>query len=488
MTTIIAYLLWTAYLIIAGIITLYCWAQLNLLFQYWNHRKNKINSLEKMKQEEPFEWPPITIQLPVYNELKVIERLLQSIAQLDYPADLLEIQIVDDSTDETTKICRETVQKYKALGLNWSHIHRTHRVGFKAGALQNAMKQTRFPFIAIFDADFAPSANFLKKAIRFFSDPNVGAVQTRWGYLNKRYNWLTRIQALQLNVHFTIEQKGRSVSGYCNQFNGTAGIWRKRTIEEAGGWQADTITEDLDLSIRAQLKGWKIYYAEEITVRSELPIYLSDYQQQQARWITGGIAVFKKLGYPVVKSNWNWKIKLNALFQMGASLMYGLVYLLGILGLALLFFPELHEIYPTATFLLLFYQMGFFALFLVFGAAQVFAENEGGVFSSFPIYLVNALGLSNFYSKAIGKGLFSQSLIFHRTPKYGLSLNVTFNKYPISKSNWVEGLLSLAFGLAFCYGLTIENYYFLLLHGLLTVGFFFVFFQSLKRPSSNHEN
>ena len=487
MIIILTYFFWILYLLIAGCITFYCLIQLHLLHNYWKYKRVKNNPLKKTATP-PIQWAPITIQLPVYNEIKVIDRLLQSIAQLEYPADLLQIQILDDSTDGTTNICRETVQKYKALGLNWSLIHRTHRVGFKAGALQNALKQAQFPFIAIFDADFTPSAKFLKQAIRFFSNPEVGAVQARWGYLNKKYNWLTRIQAIQLNVHFTIEQKGRDLSGYFNQFNGTAGIWRKKAIEDAGGWQMDTITEDLDLSIRSQLKGWKVHYAEDITVSSELPIYLSDYQKQQARWITGGISVLKKLGTRVLKSDLNWKVKLHALVQMGASLMYALVYLLGIIGLILLFFPGLHEILPVATLLLLFYQLGFFSLFLVFGAAQVFAKKEGGVFISFPIYLINAIGLSHFYSRAVVKGFINKSLFFHRTPKYGTFVNGKVTKFNISKSNWEEGVLSLIFAFGFCYGVFIGNYYFLLLHGLLTVGFIFIFIQSINRHLTSDEN
>lgn len=483
MITFFGYLLWTLYLIIAGVITFYCFIQLQLLFQYWMGKGKKTNRCANT-DKEPYDWPPVTIQLPVYNEFKVIDRLLQSIAQLEYPAELLEIQIVDDSTDETTEICRKAVQKYKAAGKNWTLIHRIDRVGFKAGALQNALRQAKFPFIAIFDADFTPSAKFLKNTIRFFSDNQVGAIQTRWGYLNKNYNWLTQIQALQLNVHFTIEQKGRSVGGYFNQFNGTAGIWRKSAIEDAGGWQSDTITEDLDLSIRAQLNGWKIHYEEEITVPSELPIHLSDYQQQQARWISGGVAVFKKLGSTVLKSKLNWKIKIHTLTQMGAGLVYGLVYLIGILGWFLLFLPDLNEIYPAAPLLLLFYQVGFFSLVLVFGAAQIFAQKEGGNFSSFPRYLVNAMGLSHFYSLAIWKGLFSKSAFFHRTPKYGSSAQITSGRFQLSKINWTEGWLSLMFGGASYYGIYTDNYYFLLLHGLLTVGFFSIFFQSLISPAS----
>jgi cellulose synthase/poly-beta-1,6-N-acetylglucosamine synthase-like glycosyltransferase len=483
MIMFLAYLFWTFYLIIAGVITFYCGIQLHLLMRYWNYKRSK-TSHTQTPIKEPSQWPPITIQLPVFNEFRVIERLLEAIAQLDYPTDQLEIQILDDSTDKTTHICREVVQKHKLLGKNWNLIHRTDRVGFKAGALQHALQKANYPFIAIFDADFMPSAKFLKESIRFFTDRRVGAVQARWGYSNKSFNWLTKIQALQLNVHFTIEQKGRSISSYFNQFNGTAGIWRKSAIEDAGGWQADTIAEDLDLSIRAQLKGWKINFVEEVTVPSELPIFLSDYKQQQARWITGGVSVLKKLGRSVLKSKLNWGVKLHALVQMGASLMYGLVYLLGILGLFLLFLPGLQVIFPTAPLLLLFYQLGFFSLFLVFGAAQIFAQNEGKVFSSFPLYLINALGLSNHYSLALGKGLFGKSLFFHRTPKYGSVKGASRSKFHIAKCNWNEGVLSLVFGFATCYGIIRENYYFLLLHGLLTIGFFFIFLQSIRRPTS----
>lgn len=232
--------------------------------------------------------PAVTVQLPIYNEFYVAERLLDSVARLDYPRDRLQIQVLDDSTDETSAVVAQKVIELESAGFNISHLQRTDRTGFKAGALQEAMGGVTGEFIAIFDADFIPDPAFLRQTVGYFDDDKVAAVQTRWGHLNEDQSLLTRIYAFMLNAHFTVEQRGRNASGYFINFNGTAGLWRREAIEDAGGWRADTLTEDIDLSYRAQLRGWRLIYLEDVVSPAELPADMPGIRSQQRRWIKGG--------------------------------------------------------------------------------------------------------------------------------------------------------------------------------------------------------
>ncbi|MEY4048809.1 MAG: hypothetical protein RL284_2360, partial [Bacteroidota bacterium] len=259
-------------------ITLYCVMQFDLLVYYKRGLKSLSPSTGGSLKNEvddilpaDYVWPMVTVQLPLYNEQYVVERLIDTIAAFDYPKDRFEIHILDDSTDETLDIVKRKVEEYKAKGFQIEQILRTVRQGYKAGALKDGTVFAKGEFLAIFDADFMPKPEFLKKTVPFFQDPKVGVVQTRWEHINQNYSLITKLQALQLNVHFTVEQVGRMQGDYFLQFNGTAGVWRKSTIEDAGGWEADTLTEDLDLSIRAQMKGWKIKFLEGIGSPAELP-------------------------------------------------------------------------------------------------------------------------------------------------------------------------------------------------------------------------
>src|SRR5687767_7378266 len=259
---IVAYIVIGIYTFALASVTFYCVFQFHLLFQYRKGRKNK--SLAQTGDIDNAQLPFVTIQLPIYNERYVVERLIDNIVQIKYPADKLEIQILDDSTDDTSEVCRKKTEEYSQKGHMIHYYHRSHRQGFKAGALRNGLLKSRGEYIAIFDADFMPDPDFLLHTIPYFADPTVGVVQTRWEHINGDYSLITRLQAFQLNVHFTIEQSGRQSAGYLLQFNGTAGVWRKEAIIDAGGWQSDTLTEDLDLSYRAQLKGWRIRYRQDI--------------------------------------------------------------------------------------------------------------------------------------------------------------------------------------------------------------------------------
>ena len=260
----------------------YALAQLNLLFNYLTARK-KEDTADKFDFSKPDEIPFVTIQLPVYNEMYVMDRLLDNIAKIDYPKDKLEIQVLDDSTDETVETTREHIEKLQKTGLDIKHMTRKDRTGFKAGALKEGLKTAKGDFIAIFDSDFLPEEDWLQRTVPYFKNPNIGVVQTRWGHINRNYSILTKIQAFALDAHFTLEQVGRNSKGHFINFNGTAGVWRKECIIDAGNWEGDTLTGDLDLSYRAQLKNWKFKYLEDVETPAELPIVISAARLQQFR-------------------------------------------------------------------------------------------------------------------------------------------------------------------------------------------------------------
>ena len=319
------------------LIFLYALAQLNLLFNYLRSKKDE-KEAPKFNLTNPEETPFITIQLPVYNELYVMERLLNNIAQIDYPLDKLEIQVLDDSTDESFEQTKNHIAALQKNGIPIFHVSRENRTGFKAGALKEGLKTAKGEYIAIFDADFLPKTDWLLKTVPYFKDPEIGVVQTKWAHLNKDYSLLTRVQAFALDVHFTLEQAGRNNKGHFINFNGTAGIWRKECIVDAGNWQGDTLTEDLDLSYRAQLKNWKFKYLEEVETPAELPVVISAARSQQFRWNKGGAENFQKMSWKVIKSkNIPFKTKIHGLLHLLNSTMF-----LSVLVVALLSIPMLY--------------------------------------------------------------------------------------------------------------------------------------------------
>src|SRR5581483_1763258 len=270
-----------------------------LVYLYYKNRKNRTTEPAQRFSE----LPRVTVQLPIFNEQFVVDRLLNAICQLDYPLDRLEIQVLDDSTDETVAVARGLVQHYAAKGFPVTYHHRTNRHGFKAGALAEGLNSAKGEFVAIFDADFVPPADFLKRTIHHFTDPKIGMVQTRWTHINRNYSFLTEVEAILLDGHFVLEHSGRARSNVFFNFNGTAGVWRRTAIEEAGGWQHDTLTEDTDLSYRAQLKGWKFVYLQDVECPAELPVEMTAFKTQQARWAKGLIQTGKKILPKVLKSD-----------------------------------------------------------------------------------------------------------------------------------------------------------------------------------------
>src|SRR5512135_3242642 len=277
------------------------------------------------------ELPRVTIQLPIFNEMYVTERLIAAVAKIDYPRDLLDAQVLDDSTDETTTIARACVHRFRDAGLDIVYIHRTNRKGFKAGALENGLATAKGEFVAVFDADFIPEADFLRRTVDFFTDPGIGMVQTRWGHLNRDYSVLTQAQAILLDGHFVIEHTARNRSGRFFNFNGTAGIWRREAITSGGGWQHDTLTEDLDLSYRAQLAGWRFLYLPDLVTQAEVPVEMNAFKSQQHRWAKGSIQTALKLLPLIRRSDVPKEVKKEAFFHLTANVGYLLMIPLTIL-------------------------------------------------------------------------------------------------------------------------------------------------------------
>ncbi|MFT5103620.1 MAG: cellulose synthase/poly-beta-1,6-N-acetylglucosamine synthase-like glycosyltransferase, partial [Candidatus Latescibacterota bacterium] len=340
------------------LIFLYALAQLNLLFNYLRSRKTCAKTCEKFDLSKEDEIPYVTIQLPVYNELYVMERLLNNISLMEYQRDKLEIQVLDDSTDESFLITQNLVNKLQKSGLDIQHITRENRTGFKAGALKEGLKTAKGEFIAIFDADFLPQKDWLLRTIPYFKDPEIGVVQTRWGHINKDYSILTRVQAFALDAHFTLEQVGRNSKGHFINFNGTAGVWRHECILDAGNWEGDTLTEDLDLSYRAQLKNWKFKYLEEVETPAELPVVISAARSQQFRWNKGGAENFRKmLGRVWKNKNIPFKTKLHGTLHLLNSTMFLNILIVAILSIPMLYIKNEYEHLK-----IYFYVMSFFVL------------------------------------------------------------------------------------------------------------------------------
>lgn len=319
--------IWTiCYFVVLFGLSLYGLHRYVIVYLFLKNRRNRPQPLSHFER-----LPKVTVQLPVFNELHVVERLLNSVAALRYPRELLQVQVLDDSTDETTAIAAERVQQLKAEGLDIELIHRTDRTGFKAGALENGLRTSSGEFILILDADFVPEPDMLQKTIHYFTDANVGMIQTRWGHLNRDYSLLTRVQALFLDGHLLLEQTARSRSGRFFNFNGTAGLWRRICIEEAGGWQHDTLTEDLDLSYRAQLKGWRFVFLADLVTPAELPVDMNGFKSQQHRWTKGSIQTCMKLLPSVWKADLPLLIKLEATAHLTSNYAYLLLFFLCIL-------------------------------------------------------------------------------------------------------------------------------------------------------------
>lgn len=393
----------------------------------------------------------VTIQLPMYNEMYVVERLIDSICEIDYPKDKLEIQVLDDSTDETVDVVAKLVKAKQDLGFDIQHVRRSNREGFKAGALKEGMKSAKGKYIAIFDADFIPKKDFLRKTLRYFTSDKIGLVQTRWEHLNEDYSILTKIQALALNGHFVIEQTVRNKAGFFIQFNGTGGVWLKECIEDAGNWNADTLTEDLDLSYRAQLRGWKFVYLRDFTTPAELPAEMNALKAQQFRWTKGAIETSKKLLPLVWKGKIPLRVKLQATFNLTNNLVFPFTLLAGILNVPLIFIKNAGPYWNFFNFMAIFI-VAFISTFLFYLYAQKDVHPDWRKkIALFPLFMAGSMGFTLNNTRAVVEGLMSRKSEFVRTPKFKVEkksdqLSSEKNKYlaktKIQPSTYIELLLA----------------------------------------------
>jgi len=466
------------------IICLFSLGQFNLTWHYLKSRKK-----HEVHEDELTEFPHVTVQLPVYNERYVVERLIDAVVKLEYPKDRLEIQVLDDSTDDTVEIIAKKVNAYAANGWDISHVRRPERKGYKAGALAYGLEKAKGEFIAIFDADFVPNTDFLIRTLPKFSSDNIGMVQTKWSHLNTDYTRLTKIQAFWLDAHFTVEQKGREHAGSFINFNGTAGVWRKTCIEDAGGWQYDTITEDLDLSYRAQLKGWKFVYREEIESPAELPILIPAVKSQQYRWNKGAAETARKTLGKVLTSDIGWKHKVRAVLHLLNSSVFLLLLIAAVLSIPMLYIkeynPDLEFVFDLGSiFIIGFLAMGFF--YWVAAKATHPEYTFRYFIRNFPMFLAFSMGMALHNSIAVVEGYLGIKTPFVRTPKFNVQSkgdswkgNIYLNKV-LTPVTLMEGALSVYFTYGIIAGFKLEDYGLMLFHAMLAIGFAYVFILSVK--------
>ncbi|MSV33989.1 MAG: glycosyltransferase [Bryobacterales bacterium] len=404
-------------------------AVLTVLSCYGLHRYHMIRGYWKYRKQMPTEAPQkfeqlprVTVQLPIYNEQYVVERLIEETCKLDYPRDLLQIQVLDDSTDETHPFTERLVAQYQAAGWPIEYIHRGNRQGYKAGALQNGLNTATGEIVAIFDADFIPPVDFLRRTVDYFADPKVGMVQTRWGYLNRHYNVLTEVQAMLLDGHFVLEHVARSGGGRFFNFNGTAGILRKSMIEDAGGWQHDTLTEDSDLSYRAQLKGWQFVYVPSIECLSELPVETYGFQVQQSRWAKGLTQVAMKLLPAILKSDVPFKVKAEAFFHLTPNISYPLMILVSALMLPVMIVRFYMGWFQMIVIDLPLIIASFWSIsaFYVVAHRELFPRNWKRAFLFLPALMAAGVALTIINSRAVIEALCGYQTSFARTPKYAI--------------------------------------------------------------------
>ncbi len=453
-----------------------------MIYYYVKYRRKKASAVEALSV-----YPVVTVQLPVFNELYVVGRLIDAACAMIYPKEKLEIQVLDDSTDGTVGVVAQYVERYRRLGYDIKQVCRTNRQGFKAGALKDGLTDARGEFVAIFDADFVPRPDFLLKTIPHFgSDPRIGMVQTRWEHINADYSLLTRTQAMALDGHFVIEQAVRNKVGFFINFNGTAGVWRKECIFDAGNWQADTLTEDLDLSYRAQLRGWKFKYLNNVTSPAELPSEINALKSQQFRWTKGAIETARKMLPEVWHSALPLKIKIHATFHLTNNLVFPFIVLAGVLNVPLVFIKHAggHEAYFTFMSIFVFAFIGSF-LFYLFSQKDVYKDWRKRILL-FPLFMAGSMGFAVNNSRAVLEGLFKRKSEFVRTPKYLIQSKTdswrgkTYTPVKISSTVVLEMVLAV-----YCLFGLVSSIYFLEIAAvpfqlMFFLGFTFVSVMSLK--------
>ena len=463
-------LILVVYFFVLSILAIYGWHRYYLVYVYMKHKARAPLPLPALTV-----LPPVTVQLPIFNEMYVADRLIDSVCEMDYPQDLLEIQVLDDSTDETREIAELAVRRHAARGFNIRYMHRVNRGGYKAGALDAGLKESTGEFIAIFDADFVPPADFLQKTLPYFAtNPRIGMVQARWGHINQDYSLLTKIQSMLLDAHFVLEHGGRNRAGHFFNFNGTAGVWRRDTITSAGGWQHDTLTEDLDLSYRAQLEGWKFLFLPDVVSPAEVPVEMNSFKSQQHRWAKGSIQTCIKLMPRILRSNQPFGVKAEAFFHLSANFNYLLMSLLSIL-----MFPAMWVRYSMGwTEMLLIDIPLFIAATASVGNFYIVSQRE--LYPDWkqrlryvPFLMSIGIGLCVNNTRAVVEAVFGQQSEFKRTPKYGIERDSdewAGKKY--HQSIGIQSLIEVALGVYFT-----GTVFYALAHGIYATVPFLMLFQ-----------
>jgi cellulose synthase/poly-beta-1,6-N-acetylglucosamine synthase-like glycosyltransferase len=481
------------YFFVLIILGIYGWHRYYLVLQYMKHRDRVPRRPAQMPEHL---LPVVTIQLPIYNEMYVVDRLIDSVCAIDYPRDRLEIQVLDDSTDETRDIALLAVRRQKARGFDICYLHRTDRTGFKAGALEEGLKSARGEFVAIFDADFVPPVQFLRETVpHFFEDEKIALVQARWGHINHGYSMLTRIQAVLLDGHFVLEHGGRNRSGCFFNFNGTAGIWRRIAISDAGGWQHDTLTEDLDLSYRAQMRGWRFVFLQDLVAPAEVPITMNAFKSQQHRWAKGSIQTCRKLLPLILQSDLPVKVKVEAFFHLSANFNYLLMIVLSVLML-----PAMVYRHDMGSMEMLLIDVPLFAAatlsvfnFYVISQHEIYPDWRTRI-RCMPAVMAVGIGLAVNNTKAVLEGLFGAPGEFARTPKYGIESGESGQAWQGKKYRQtmsIQPFVELAFGVYFTvavfYALTREIYGTLPFLMLFQFGYLYMGLGSLVQQTSSDD-
>ena len=474
------------YFAILAVLSVYGLHRYETIRTYFKHRKNATG--EPPKRFEHL--PPVTIQLPLFNERYVVERLIEEVLKIEYPKELLQIQVLDDSTDDTAPFAEALVERYHALGYPIEYHHRENRHGYKAGALQEGLRTATGEMVAIFDADFCPPADFLLRTVHYFSDPKVGVVQTRWSYLNKDYNFLTEVEALLLDGHFILEHGARSRAGYFFNFNGTAGILRTKMIADAGGWQHDTLTEDSDLSYRAQLKGWRFVYLPGLDCPSELPVEMHGFQVQQSRWAKGLTQCAKKLLPAILRSDAPRRVKIEAFLHLTPNLSYPLMIVVSALML-----PVMIVRFYMGPFQMLFLDLPLIAasfwsisLFYVVAQRELYPKTWKRSILLLPMLMAIGVALTIINTRAVLEALFGIQTSFVRTPKFAIGdrqMNLEVKKYR-RRSGWLP-YAELAVGTYFLgmmvFAVQTYNYLSLPFLGLFVAGYYWAAFATLYQEN-----
>src|SRR5512138_1688538 len=464
-----------AYALLLLVLSVYGSHRYVMQYLYFRHKYRLPTPLGRFER-----LPRVTIQLPIFNEMYVTERLVDAVARIDYPRDLLEVQVLDDSTDETQAIARACVERHRAAGLDIHYVHRTNRKGFKAGALENGLCTAKGELVAVFDADFIPEPDFLRRTVDFFTDPGVGMVQTRWGHLNRDYSVLTQAQAILLDGHFVIEHTARNRSGRFFNFNGTAGIWRRTAIADGGGWQHDTLTEDLDLSYRAQMKGWRFVYLPHLVTQAEVPVEMNAFKSQQHRWAKGSIQTALKLLPLIRRADVPKEVRREAFFHLTANVAYLLMIPLTILLPITVVVRVSHGWYEVLLLDIPFFAAATFSVVAFYATSQ--AEQGRSRWQQvkyIPFVMALGIGLAVNQARAVVEALMGYETGFTRTPKHGVQRageSVARKRYKAAVT--FQPIVELALAAYMTYGVAYlierEVYYSLPFLVLFQVGYAYV--------------